>query len=476
MDSPSLVPKKYLNPRRHAIVIGGSVAGLMAARVLSESFELVTVLERDVFPDAPQGRPGVPQARHLHALLPRGRRILEEYFPGITAELESAGAEVLDVGNDFAWLTPQGWGVRFPSEIEGLASTRDLLEWFVRARVRQISNVKILQGCDVTGFLGNRKHIEGVTMHFPAAEEEVCCLRGDFIVGATGRHSPLSRWLSQLGLPEPEISWVDAHIGYASRIFRRPEGFRGWRALFLQSAPPSAIRSGIVFPMEGNRWLVTIHGGDGDYPPADDAGFLDFARSLRSPLLYEAIKDAEPLTPIYQYRSTDNRLRHYERLRPWPKSVVVLGDATCALNPVYGQGMTVATLGAKALADCLQRRSVGLDGVAAQFQRRLAQLNRAPWMLATGESMRFRGAEGQKAGWRTKLMHRYIDLVLRCATHSVPVRRRFLQVQGMLKGPATIFQLSVVWQVVKEAFRQPAGAQHTPRVARSVVRELATHE
>jgi len=274
--------------RTQAIVVGASMAGMLAARVLADIFERVTILERDHLPEGPELRTGVPQARHLHALLPRGKRILEKTFPGITSELKAAGAEILDMANDVAWLTPQGWGVRFASEFEAVASTRALLDHVVRVRLKQVPNIEILQDCDVTGFVGQVQRVEGVKVRSrkASASEGVKVLKSDLVVVATGRNSAVPGWLLQLGLPEPETTHVNAHIGYASLMFRRPALFdQAWRALFIQAAPPAAKRAGILFPVEGNRWLVTLQGGDCDYPPLDNAGFFEFARSLRTPAL-----------------------------------------------------------------------------------------------------------------------------------------------------------------------------------------------
>lgn len=207
-----------------AIVIGGSMAGMFAARVLSETFDRVTIVERDVISGDLEGRPGVPQARHLHALLPRGRRILERWFPGITSEFQAAGAEILDVANDIAWLTPQGWGVRFPSKFEALTSTRDLLDWVVRRRLLQLPNVNLLHGCEVKSLRGHANMVEGVNLNFRAENgigASTDFLRSEFVVVATGRNSSAPNWLRELGLPERETSRVDAHVGYASRMFRR---------------------------------------------------------------------------------------------------------------------------------------------------------------------------------------------------------------------------------------------------------------
>src|SRR5262249_31021149 len=153
------------------IVIGASMAGMLAARVLADFFEQVTVLERDSLPDRAEPRPGVPQAKHLHALLPRGRRILERYFTGITEEKRAAGAEMLDIANDVAWLTAYGWGKRFRSEFEGLSSTRDLLDSMVRCRLKKLPNVEILQRCDVSGLAGEPERVEGVRLRLHHADK-----------------------------------------------------------------------------------------------------------------------------------------------------------------------------------------------------------------------------------------------------------------------------------------------------------------
>jgi 2-polyprenyl-6-methoxyphenol hydroxylase-like FAD-dependent oxidoreductase len=367
----------------------------------------------------------------------------------------AAGAEILDIANDVAWLTPQGWGLRFPSEFEGVVSTRSLLDHIVRTRLKQVPNVEIMESCDVTGLVGSAKRVKGVTLRRRNGNDpsSIEVLESDFVAVATGRNSAAPDWLQQLGLPEPKATYVNANVGYASQLFRRPVGIGpAWRALFLQAAPPATTRAGILFPVEANRWLVTIQGGDRDYPPLDQSGFLEFTRSLRSPALYEALKDAEPIGLVAGYRATENQLFHYERLESWPESFVVLGDAVCAFNPVYGQGMTTAALAAVDLGNSLKKRRGGLHGVAREFQRRLARINSTPWMLATSEDLRYVGVEGAKAGIATRQMHKYMDCVLRSATRSESVRKRFLQVQGMLKGPGVIFSPSVVLQIAKEAF------------------------
>ena len=241
---------------------------------------------------------------------------------------------------------------------------------------------------------------------------------------------------------------MNAFLGYATRLYRPPRSFRAdWKGLHIQAAPPDHPRGGVVIPVEGGHWLVTLTGGDGDYPPTDEAGFLDGARTLRIPDLYEAITDAEPLGPIVGYRATENRLRHYERVRRWPEGLVALGDAVCALNPVYGQGMTTAALGAEVLDRCLRRSRAPQcirPGTGRKFQRELARTIAAPWLLATGTDYRFRRTEGPPRRRSTRMMHRYVDALTRLATRNTGVRRRLMEVLHLLRPPAALFGPSIL--------------------------------
>ena len=435
-----------------AIVIGGSLAGLLTARVLADHFAHVTIIERDVFTADPRPRPGVPQSRHIHALLPRGLRIVERLFPGIRRELEAAGSIPLDIGNDVAWLTPEGWGIKFRSGIEALSFTRDLLDHTVRGRIHQLPNVNIVHGREVTGLLrADSGSIFGVRTRQrdsalrPGSDQDFL---GDLVVIAAGRQHSIAKWFSEVGIESPALTTINAHIGYASRFYRAPRnGEYLWKALIHQAAPPATHRSGLIFPVEGDRWLVTLIGADGDYPPTSESGFLEFARHLRSPQLYEAIRDAKPLTPIVSYRATENRQHHFERIEDWPSRLIVTGDSACAFNPVYGQGMTTAALEAEML-DSLLRKNGNSENLGETFQRNLAQITRGPWTLATSADLRFRSVEGARASRITRAMHWYVDQVLRLGTASVWARRRFLEVQGMLKDATAILHPDMLVRVL----------------------------
>jgi 2-polyprenyl-6-methoxyphenol hydroxylase-like FAD-dependent oxidoreductase len=455
---PSVDPSRAV---RHALVIGGGVAGLLAARVLADHAERVTIVERDELPAGPTPRKGAPQARHVHVLLARGREALEGLFPGLEAELAAAGAIPIDWTADTAWLSAAGWARRFPSHLRSHACSRDLLEWALRRRLSAEPRVAFLPRHEVAGLIAtdDGARVVGIRARDRAAGADGAGaarpLWADLVVDAAGRGSRAPRWLEEIGYAAPAETVVNAFLGYTSRLYARPAGFQAdWKGLYIQSDPPRTLRGGVLLPIEGDRWLVTLGGAGKDYAPSDEAGFLAFARSLPSQALYEAIREATPLSPIATYRATENRIRHYERLARWPEGFAVTGDGVCAFNPVYGQGMTNAALAALTLDDCLRaagRRDAAQPGLTHRFQRELARRNQTPWLLATGADYRVPQTAGGAPSPTMRLSHRYLDRALRAATRDSAVRLALMEVLHLVKPPATLFRPDVLWRVLAPA-------------------------
>lgn len=438
------------------------MAGLTAARVLADHFDRVTVVERDLLSTGtPQQRRGVPQARHLHVLMVRGRAILAELFPGLEDDLIAAGARPIDMGRDLAWLTPAGWGVRFRSGLEHLPVSRDLLESRVRAHLGALARVEFRDDRHVEGLLAEGSTVIRVRLRPASGDRGVTeTLRADLVVDASGRGSKAPLWLQEIGFPAPEETLVNTFAGYASRVHRRPAALEGpVRAIHLQSAPPTFTRGGALYPLEGECCLLTVIGLGRDYPPLDDGGFLSFAAGLRSPMIHEAIRDAEPLSMIAGSRATQSRLRHYDKLARHPERFVVLGDAVSAFNPVYGQGMTTAALAALALGDLLttparRRYRGGVEGLARRFYRRLVKVNRAPWTLATGADLRVAGVEGPPARGRARLIHRQIARVVPLTTEHQPSRQTMLEVVNMVRPPEALYRPTILAALAKMEVRR----------------------
>ncbi|MGH3978118.1 MAG: NAD(P)/FAD-dependent oxidoreductase, partial [Pseudonocardiaceae bacterium] len=428
--------------------VGGGMAGLLAARVLANYFEQVTLVERDALPDSAQTRKGVPQGRMLQVLLPRGQGIVERLFPGYGHESEAAGAVSLRVPADALILTPAGWLDRRATGWPLLSASRPLFEWAVRRRLRELPGVTILDRHDVTSLLTSHdgRQVTGTTLRpLDDADGGDQQLAADLVVDASGCGSRAPAWLSDAGYATPTKTHVDPNIGYASRIYRLPDRFSAdWQLVMLAAQPPSMPRSGYLFPIEDGQWMAALMGAAGQHPPTDEAGFTAFIHSLRHPVIAAAVAAAEPVTPIRGYRGTANRLWHYERMRCWPERFVVLGDAVCAFNPIYGQGMSTAAVAAETLDACLreQRRrwpADDLDGLARRFQRRLARRNADPWILSTGEDLRYPTTTGVHVTAATRLQHRYLDRVVAATTQDPATADTYIQVVGMLARPTSLF-------------------------------------
>ncbi|CAN5473874.1 hypothetical protein BH10CHL1_BH10CHL1_44940 [soil metagenome] len=443
--------------RQHAIVIGGSIAGLTAARVLTNHFAKVTIIERDAAQRADSYRTGVPQGRHPHILLGLGQQLLEEMFPGLFKQLLAEGAVQMDLGHEFQFFVNSGWSQPFDSQITGVICSRPMLESAVYQRVAAHPHVQILHEKLVLWLCTDeQKHqATGVQMrdrHNVLAAPTT--LQADLVLDASGRDSRALEWLEGLGYTPPQEATINAFAGYSTRIYRKPANFADtWKSLYIMATYPHTPRGAVILPMEGDRWQVCLIGMNGDYPPTDEAGFMEFARSLRTPRFYEAIKHAEPLTDLYGYRRAENRMRYYEKLPRYLENFLVTGDAVYAFNPVYGQGMSTAAMASQTLDACLHKQSgQSLNGLAQAFQKALAGVVAGPWQLATGQDVRWpKTTGGQSPDPMTRMVRHYLDRVLATMPYSAAVSEAFLYVQNMLKPPTSLFHPKILWQVLKPA-------------------------
>ncbi|MBW4417639.1 MAG: 2-polyprenyl-6-methoxyphenol hydroxylase-like oxidoreductase [Myxacorys californica WJT36-NPBG1] len=454
--------------KTRALVIGGSLAGLLVGRSLANHFDHVTIVERDFYADLPAPRKGVPHSRFPHSLMLRGQQILEQFFPGLRAELVAEGAIAMDSMKEIAFLTSAGWTTRCSSDLQLFTCSRDLLDWAIRRRLAAFPNVQFLQGASVTGLLTDAEHtkIVGVSLHRhgdsnPQSPEE---LYADLIVDASGKASHAPQWLKAVGYEPPHETEVNAFVGYVARVYQPPANLSvDWKLLFVPTAPPQRQRGGVIFPIESDfelpergcsgspntRWIVSLIGGDRDYPPTDEAGFLAFARSLPTPIVAEVIERGTPLTPIYAYYSNENRLRHYDQLSHSPAHFIVVGHAACLLNPTYGQAMTVAALEAVTLDQFLQHHSIDdLNSHTRHLQQQLAKAHHEAWMAATSADYRYRNVQGKPINAATWFTNWYWDQLMELIVDRARVYRTFMEVLHLLKPSIALFQLHILSQVV----------------------------
>ncbi len=416
----------------HAVVLGAGFAGMLSARVLSEHFTRVTLVERDALDGAVMRR-GVPQARHLHGLLDRGRTILEDLHPGFTAQAAAAGAATAEALIGTRWYL-SGLRVR-PTEtgLTSLMATRPLLESLLRERTLAASNIALLEQHTARGLIGSADRVGGVIL---AHEDVERTLEADLVIDATGRASRTPDWLRALGATAPAEDRVEVDLGYSSRFYRRtPDHLDGQSSVIVSTGPNG--RGGGAIRVEGDRWHVTLAGMLGDHPPTDPAEFTAFAATIAAPDIHRIITTAEPLSEPVPHRFRYATRRRFERgAAAAPAGFLALGDAVCGFNPLYAQGMTVAAQQAQVLRECLDG---GLDGLPARFYTRAARVLDVAWSMSTGSDLRYPGVVGARTA-RVRMTNAYVGAAHRAAHTDPAIARAFLRVANLVDPPAALLR------------------------------------
>jgi 2-polyprenyl-6-methoxyphenol hydroxylase-like FAD-dependent oxidoreductase len=446
------------NAYEHAVVIGGSIAGLVSAAVLSRHFERVTILERDRLPENIELRKGVPQGTQPHILLKGGQMILEQLFPGFTAELEAAGAVSVNMGGDLRWFAMGTWRPRFESSVEILGASRPLIEATVRRHLAQNPKITFIQEASVKGLATDADNTQVIGVDIDHRFMGELTVAADLVVDASGRGTHAPEWFEALGFEPPAITAVNAFAGYSARYYEVTPGMN-FKGMYVQPSPLTGPRGAVLLPNEGNRWHVALIGIAGDYPPNGDEQFLEFARSLPTPEIYNILKDAKPLGhAAVGFRKSENRMYHYEQLPRYLENFVAIGDAVFAFNPVYGQGMSVAAVSALDLDKALNEQcdlSDNLIGLAERFQKALGETLAMPWQLATGEDLRWQATEIEgyypPPDAQAIEMGAYMGKVFAAANRSTEVLETFIRVQNMIESPAAFFSPDMMTLVMEEA-------------------------
>jgi len=426
-----------------AVVIGGSIAGLLTARVLSDHFQKVILVERDRYEDDDNKvRKGTPQANHIHLLLAKGREILQDFFPEIELDLVKNGANKIDFLNDGRYRLPSGWAQRFESGVITITCTRTLLENTIRRQVQKISNIILQENTSITSFvLENSDKISLETLDSKK-------IHADLIVDCTGRNTKTPSWLEDAGYPKPKETKVDSFVGYATRRYIPPKNFqKKWKMLMILNKPTINPRAGVIYPIENGKWLVGLSGIGKNYPPVDEKGFLDFVKNLESVELFDALKDATPDSEIHGYQIQGSRRYHYEEMPRWPENFIVLGDAVSVFNPFYGQGITSAALGVKVLDGMLKKQKLEID-FTKKFQKKLAKIVSLPWVLGISEDLRWPTTLGKRPNTVTRLVQNHAQKVLLLGPKSKLATKSFLQMMHMIKSPAIIFHPVILLQLI----------------------------
>jgi 2-polyprenyl-6-methoxyphenol hydroxylase-like FAD-dependent oxidoreductase len=430
----------------HAVVIGGSMAGLLTARILADHFDRVSVVERDGLVDTlepPAVRKGVPQGRHVHGFWARGLDYLERILPGLRNDLVDGGAISGDVARDFVWHHFGETKLRESVGVPATVMTRPFLERAVRHRVMALPEVTFIAGQSVTGFISDPDNTRVTGVRVKPPDGPKWDLLADLVVDASGRSGVVSRWLAGVGYESPPETKVRIDVTHATRFFRRSQPTDAFGYL-IAATPPFGRRAGICFAVEGGRWQMTLIGRMGEEPPTDSAGFREFAGSLPLSALHEIASCEEPLGEVATYRFPFNRRRHYEQLKLFPEGLIAIGDALASFNPAYGQGMTVVALEVEALERILTS-SADLRGIARRFFAEAAKIIDIPWSIALAEDLRYPEAQGKRA-FSFGPINAYLTRVHHAAAIDPVVCRTFFEVAGLQKRPSALFAPELVWR------------------------------
>lgn len=442
----------------HAVVVGGSVAGLLAASALASHAQRVTLIERDAFPEDPDTvRKGAPQGRQPHVLLDRGRRAMDQLLPGLFDDLAEQGSVVIDFGRQVKWYHSGGWKANCATPYRLFMQTRPFLELHARRRLLDRGNVTLLERTELVRPSIRDGRIHGVEVR-SLADDSVSELACDLLVDATGRGSRSPRWLEAAGYDAPPEQSIRIDLCYATRLYRPPAGFQSdWKALAIYGRRPAQRRHAVLFTVEGGRWLVTLMGYEGDHPPAEPERQLEFARSLERPELYDLLCSSEATGDVYRYKVPTQRWRRYDRLDRMPAGYVVIGDGICSFDPVFAQGMTIAALEAEMLEQRLREGS--FDALA--FAKATRQTINVAWLLSSLEAHRYPTAR-QTRPVGVGLLHRLADRVFACANDDPVVYRALVSIMHMDKGPGQLLKPSMLARFARGPQGDPAPPSTAP--------------
>ena len=452
---------------QHAVVLGASMGGMLAARVLADFYQTVTVVERDVLPDDPTNRRGVPQGRHVHALLRRGGQIIDELFPGILNELVAAGAPVLDDGDlSKIWMSVGGHQlIRVGTARDQQAMTmyvpsRPFLECHVRRRLRAVPNVTILSGLDAAEMTSSadRNRVTGVRVvnHDSGAEQE---LTADLVIDAMGRGAHTPNLLESLGYGRPIEDQIVMRTCYVSQPLRIPPGIV--EQLVAVGAAPGRPTGMFLLGYENDTSIFTVFGMVGHEPPGDLAGMLSFAEEYTPAHVLAAVRAAEPLGEVIRHRMPSSQWRRYDKMRRFPEGLLVCGDAICSFDPIYGQGMTVSALDAVALRDCLVRSRHDL---ARRYFRAAAKSIAVAWQMGAGSDLAFPEVQGRRS-LSTRMTNRLADWVLTACESDAVVVEKFFRVNNLIDPPVRLMHPSFISRVAAVNLRRRQGDHATSATA-----------
>ncbi|MBT2680948.1 FAD-dependent monooxygenase [Bacillus sp. ISL-35] len=436
-----------------AVVVGNGMAGKLAARVLSEFFDEVIVIEKDKNQKDAFARKGAPQGKQGHVLLKSGEEILEELFPGLLKELSQKGATLSDFAGDLTWSHHGSHKVRFESKVSISQQSRPLLEWSIQKRLETLPNIVFRYSCKVQNLLYRNNEVDRVVIE--EQNGNVTEISADLIIDASGAAALHTKWLKDSGFRMPAKTEIKVDLFYASMVYRKLSSkTRDWHSLLSYPAPPLLNRGGTISPLEENHMLVTLIGYGEKNVPTDRDSFLQYSKTLDEPDFFEAIKAGLLRSETVQvYRFPSMRRFHFERQNNAPSGLLVIGDAFCRVDPVFAQGMSLAAMEAKALRTLLSK-GLSKKDLTKKFHRKVSRIVDMPWLIALTEDFRFSTTRGYKPAGLPFLQW-FVKKVSLACSHDEKVYAQFIRVLHLKSHPVSLAKPSLLARIFRPTIVKP---------------------
>jgi flavin-dependent dehydrogenase len=448
--------RSYIGKR--AIVIGAGVSGLVAARAVADHSEEVVVLERDELPSGATTRPGVPQGTQAHGLLGGAMKGLRELFPGFDQDLVEAGAVLVNPGfeilQEFPGFDP------FPRRKWNwfiYSLTRPLVELTMRRRMELQPNISLRGGSRVLEIVGtpDGARVTGVRCQTADGPQTI---PADMVIDASKHGSLTLSFLESTGHPLPEETTIGVDIRYATALFELRHGALGeFKATVTFPKAPESVNAGYLLPVENNcHQLLRLGRGD-DIPPTDGAGFLEYARKLGTPTIYSAMKGAKQLSEVARYGVPESKWRHFGLLDRFPRGLLPTGDAICCLNPVYGQGITVAVLEANAMRRLLKvnaRKADPLATLGSHFLAEVEALLEDPWSMSAIPDFVYPETRGKRPKDLDDVLQ-FQNALVHLTTRDADLAELLTEVRHVLKPMSLLNEPDIVRRVEAEITAKP---------------------
>ncbi|BBX96622.1 FAD-binding oxidoreductase [Mycobacterium lacus] len=453
--------------RGTAVVIGGSIAGIAAAKVCSETFDRVIVLEKDGPHRRREGRPGAAQGWHLHHLLTAGQIELERFFPGIVDDMVREGAFRVDMAAQYRIRLGGTWKKPGTSDIEIVCAGRPLLEWCVRRRLDDEPRVDFRYESEVTDLVFDRaaNSVIGVAVQHEDGQLEV--VPAEFVVDASGKNTRVPEFLERIGIGAPEVEQDIINCFYSTMQHRVPPE-RRWQdkvMVICYAYRPFEDTYAAQYYTDSSRTILStsLVAYNCYSPPRTAREFREFADLMPSPVIGENIDGLEPASPIYNFRYPNMLRLRYEKKRNLPRALVAVGDAYTSADPVSGLGMSLALKEVREMQVLLAKYGGRHRDLPRRYYRSIAKMADTAWFVIREQNLRFDWMKDvdKKRPFYFRVLTWYMDRLVELVHDDLGAYREFLAVVHLVKPPSALMKPGIASRVIGKWARTRLSGEKT---------------